>query len=129
MFFLRLLFRDEGHLYVNCLFYIQTIYPKYLLFQLLSGGIHMDISIITGVQNGRTSLWKSSHILLKTFFFRLYFRNEGHLYANCLFYILPIYYNCLLSQFLSGRIRMHIPILRGVQNERTSLGRNSRISL
>ena len=45
MFFLKLPFCDEGHLYVNCLFYILTIYPKHLLFQLLSGGFEMDAQV------------------------------------------------------------------------------------
>ena len=66
MFFLKLLFRDEGHLYANCLFYIPTIYPKCLLSQFYSRGIRMHIPILTGVQNGGTSLRKNSRILLKT---------------------------------------------------------------
>ena len=32
----------------------------------------------------------------------LIFQNEGHLYGNCLFYILPIYRKFLLFQFLSS---------------------------
>ena len=53
--FLKLIFRDEGHLYANGLFYILTIYPKLILFQYLSGGIRMHTAILSGVQNGRIS--------------------------------------------------------------------------
>ena len=58
MFFLKLFFPDERHLYANCLFYILTIYAKCLLFQFVSGGILMHIAILTGVQNGSTGLLK-----------------------------------------------------------------------
>ena len=40
--------------------------------------------------------------------------------ACYLYYILSIYRKFLLSQFFSSGIRMHIAILRGVQNERIS---------
>ena len=36
MFFLLLIFWDEGHLYANYLFYIPIFYCKYLLFKVLS---------------------------------------------------------------------------------------------
>ena len=47
-------FREKGHLYANCLFYILIIYCKYILFRFLSGGIRMQIPILTEVQQGRT---------------------------------------------------------------------------
>ena len=47
---------------------------------------------------------------------RLYFRDEGHLYAKFLFDILTIYPKCHLFQFFSCGIRMDIPILTGFQN-------------
>ena len=85
-------------------------------FQLLSRGLRMHIPIITGVQNAPTSLW-NSHILLKSFFLRLCFRDEGRLNAKFLFDIFTIYPQCHLFHFLSRGTRMHIPILTGVQNE------------
>ena len=51
------------------------------------------------------------------FFLKLFFSDEHHLYANCLFHILATYAKCLLFQFLSGGIRMHIAIVIGIQNE------------
>ena len=63
--FLRLYFRDEGHLYAKCLFNILTIYPKCHRFHLFSRGIRMYIPILTGVQNGRISRLNDSVFLLK----------------------------------------------------------------
>ena len=99
-----------------------------LFFQFLSRGIHMHIPILTGVQNGRTSLRKNGHILLKTLFFRLSFRDEGDLYANFLFDVLTIYPKCYLSQFFSCSIRIHIPNLKRVQNGRRNLRKISRFA-
>ena len=65
MYFLKLLFHHEGHLYASCLFYIPTIDPKNLVFQFFSRGIRKHIPIQAGVQDGPTSLRKNSHILLK----------------------------------------------------------------
>ena len=59
---------------------------------------------------------KNGHILRKDILLKCKFQDKGHLYGNCLFYILSIYYKCLLFQFLRCCIRMHIPILKGVQN-------------
>ena len=106
-----------------------SIYPECLLFQFLSGGICMRIPILTGVKKEGISRWKDSVFLLKMFFLKLLFRNEGHMYANCLFYILPFFFKHFLSQFLSRGIYMNIPILTGVQNGRTSLRKNSHILL
>ena len=53
MFFLKLIFQDEGHLYGNCLFYILTIYRECFLFQFLGYGTRMHVSILTGFQNGQ----------------------------------------------------------------------------
>ena len=120
MFFLKLYFRDEGHLYSKCLFDILTIYRKFHILHFFSRGIRMQISILTKVQNGWISLRKESVLWLKMFPLRVLFRNEGHLYANCLFYILSIYRKCFLFQFLCYGIRMQIPIQREVQNGRIS---------
>ena len=125
MFLLKLLFRDEGHLYVNCLFYIPTIYPKCHRFHYFSRGIRMPVPILTGVQNGRISLPKNNLMLKKTFFLRLYFRDEGHFYAKCLFDILTIYPNCHRFHFFSRGIRMYIPITTEVQNGRISCLKDS----
>ena len=78
------------------------------------------IPILTGVQNEHISRRKDSVFLLKMFFLKLVFHDVGHLYAKCLFYIPTIYAKSLIYQFLSRGIRMHIPILTGVQNERLS---------
>ena len=43
-------------------------------------------------------------------------RNEGHLDANCLFYILTLYLKCLIFRLLSCDIPMHNFILTGVHN-------------
>ena len=87
----------------------------------------VHISILTGVQNVRFSRSINGHTLTKTLLLKLIFQDEGHLYGNCLFYILSIYYKFLLFfQFLSSSIRMHIPILTGVQNERIS--KNAKIT-
>ena len=51
---------------------------------------------------------------------KLIFQDEGHLYGNCFFYILSIYYKFVLFHFLSSGIGMHITNLAGVQNERIS---------
>ena len=61
---------------------------------------------------------KNGHILLKNVFLKLNFQDKSRLYATCLFYILFFPLKCLLSQFFSRNIRMHISILTGLQNER-----------
>ena len=63
------------------------------------------------------------------FLFKPFYAEEGHLYANCLFYILTIYAKCLLFQFLSGGTLMHIAIFTGVQNGYTSLWKKNQILL
>ena len=79
----KLNFQDEVQLRANCFFYILSFCFKCFLLQFLNRGIRMHIPTLTGVQNGRTSLWKNGHILLKKpFFLRLYFRDKGNLYAN-----------------------------------------------
>ena len=87
MFFLKLYFRDEVHLHVSYSFHSLTVYAKCLLFQFFSRGICMHIPILTGVQNGRKSCQRNSHILLKSVPFKSNFQDEGHLHVNCLFYI------------------------------------------
>ena len=83
------------------------------------------IPILTGVQNEHISRRKDSVFLLKMFFLKLVFHDVGHLYAKCLFYIPTIYAKSLIYQFLSRGIRMHIPILTGVQNEPESHRKDS----
>ena len=53
--FLKVLFRDEGHLHANCLFSMLTIYPKCHRLRSFSRSIHMYIPNLTGVQNGHIS--------------------------------------------------------------------------
>ena len=116
---LKLNFSDECHLYANCLLYILIICRKYLLFLIRNCSIRMNIPIQTGFQNGSINPWRKSHIFRKKMFFlKLTFQDEGHLYTYCLLYILIIYCNLLLFQISGYGIRMHIPILIGVQNGR-----------
>ena len=70
---------------------------------------------------------KNGHILLNSVLLKLNFQCEGHLHATCLFYILSLCPKCLLSQFLSRGIRMHIPFLTGVQKGHISGLKNSHI--
>ena len=65
----------------------------------------------------------------KTFFLRLYFWDEGHLYAKFLLNILTIDPKCHFFQFFSRDIRMYIPILTRVQNGRINVRKNSVILL
>ena len=63
---------------------------------------------------------KKQSYVKKNFFLWLYFRDEGHLYAKCLFDIFTIYPKCHRFNFFSRGIHMYIPILTGVQNGRIS---------
>ena len=99
-FHLEALFPRWSSLYTNCLFYIFTIYFKCIPFYCLGCGIYMHIPVQTGVQNGRISVQKNNLIFLKTLFLRLYFRDEGHLYAKSLFDNLTIFSKCHLFQSL-----------------------------
>ena len=94
MFFLKLFFHHEGHFYVNCLFYIPTIYLKYLLFQFFSYGIRMHISILTGVENGHISRLKESVFLPKNVLFEASFR----WWRSLLCQLLNLYSNYLSSK-------------------------------
>ena len=76
----------------------------------------MQIAILTGVQNGRINRRKNSHILLRNVLFEAYLRDEGHLYANSLFYILSLSLKCLLCQIRTLDICMQVSIGTGVQN-------------
>ena len=79
MFFLRLYFREESHLYPKCFFDILTIYPKWHLFYFFSRDMCIYIPILAGLQNGHISRLKESVFFCeKMFFFKLLFREEGH---------------------------------------------------
>ena len=110
--------RHDSHLFAYCLLYIFTICHKCLLFQFLGYGIGIQTLILTEIQKKRITGWKNGQYLLKNILFQLNFHDEGNLYANCLFYILSFFARCFFFQFLCCGIRMHIPILRGVQNGR-----------
>ena len=69
MYFLKLDFQDEGHLYVNCSLSTLTIHSKYFLSQFLILGILLHIPILIGFQSGRITSWKSYHILSKNVLF------------------------------------------------------------
>ena len=51
-------------------------------------------------------------------YLKLIFWDKGHLYANCLFYIVDIYFKYLLLQFFRCGIGMLILILTFVQKGR-----------
>ena len=112
---------------IACL-YSDYLY-KCLLFQFFSRGILVHIPILTGSQNGHITRLKDSVIFAKNILFEASLHDEGHFYANCLFYIRTIYLKCHLFQFFSRDIRIHIVILTGVQNGHTSLRKNSHILL
>ena len=44
---------------------------------------------------------KNGHILLKNLLLTPIFQDDGHLYANCLFYVLSFCLKCLIFQFLN----------------------------
>ena len=74
MFFLKINFQDKTKLHAICLFYSLNIYRNCLPSQFLSPCIRMHIAILI--------------FSLKLYFLQLNFQDEGHLYVNCLFYIL-----------------------------------------
>ena len=86
----------------------------------------MHIPILASVQNVRISRWRNGHILIKNLLLKHIFQDKDHLYGNSLFYVVSIYCKCLLSQLLIRGVRMHIPILTGVKNERIS--KNAKIT-
>ena len=87
---LQINFEVEGQLYANCYFHILAFQNKYFL---LSRSIHLDIAILTRVQKGHISGYKSPHNLLKNVLLKLYLQHEGHFYGNSLFCVLTIYLN------------------------------------
>ena len=63
---------------------------------------------------------KNGHILLKNLLLTPIFQDDGHLYANCLFYVLSFCLKCLIFQFLNRDIGTQIAILTGIENGRIS---------
>ena len=66
-------------------------------FQFWGCGIRMHICILTRVQKGRVCSWKQGHILLINVLLKINFEHEGHLYANCLFWIFSLFVKCFFS--------------------------------
>ena len=95
---LKLNFKHEGHLFLNCLFYIMTIFGKYLSIQFSGCGIRIQILIRTEAQNWRLICQKGALTLIKKFLFVLMLisQDEGHLYDHC-FLIFRIF---ILNAFL-----------------------------
>ena len=60
-------------------------------------------------------------MVFKHVYFKVFFQNEGHFYANVLIFILTVYRKCLLLQFFRRGVRMHVVILTEVQNGNISL--------
>ena len=96
-------------------FVVSPLCLKCLLFQIRTHGIRMHVSIRTGVEKGQIGGYKNVCILLKEVLLKLNFKHKGHVYTNCLFYILDNYWKRRIFQFLPCGIPMHIPILTGVQ--------------
>ena len=72
---------------------------------------------------------KKGHILLIIVLLKFNFEHKGHLYASFLLCIFSFCLKCLLFQFLSRGICMHIPILTGVQIGHTNHWKDSHILL
>ena len=133
MCFLKLNFQLKDHLHNNCLFYILTIYCKYLPFS-LSLALQLRIPNLAGVQNGRTISSKNQCFDKKCFLLRLIskiavifmpitcFTFSLFIAFAFIFYAISslLNVNLFLFQFLSHDILMHIPILTGVQIGRIS---------
>ena len=113
-------FRDEDHLYADCLFYILSLCFKCLLFQIRTHGIRMPVSIRTGVEKGHIRCYNNGCILLKELLSKLNFKHKSHVEATWLFCILDNFCKRRPLQSLPCGIRMHIAILTGVQIEQIS---------
>ena len=87
-------------------------------FQFLSCGIRMYIPILTMVQKRRIAGWKMVIFAKKNILLKLNLQDEGHLHANCLFYILYFCFKYFIFQLFSCCIRMHVLILPEVQKKK-----------
>ena len=108
---LKLNFQYDGQIYANCLIYILNFYREFFHFQFFTRGISTQIPIQTVVQNARIIRQKNSHVLQKNVVLKLFFQDEGYLYANYIFFIQTIYCKCFTFQFLSRGILMHVIIV------------------
>ena len=102
---LKLNFSDKGHLYSNfififSLFLVNTLFLSFRLWHTYACSYR---------KRGLKWILKSR--------------------KNCLFYFVIIFRKCILYQFLSRAVRMHIPILTGNQKERISGWKNGHILL
>ena len=121
---LKLNLQDEGHLYPGFYIFILTICCKCLLFQFFSCDILTHIPNLTGLQNGRLSRQKNSHILLKNVIFEAYFlRWRSLVFQFLLFFILTIYRKFLLVEFFGWGLRIHLPILTGFKKDALAVGK------
>ena len=123
---MRLYLRDEIHLYAKRLFDILIVYHKWYRFQFFScgrGNVHSHPN--RGSKWTHKSIKRHCFFAKKCSFWSFFSIDEGQLYASCLFYILTIYLKCLLFQFFSDAICMHILILTGVKNGHRSLWKQS----
>ena len=110
LFFLKLNFQVDSHLYAICLFFILILYRKCFFF---------SFCIVAYVcTNGSISSWENVIFFGKMLLLKLNFQDKDQLYANCLFHILSLYRKCFLFQLLIRCIRMHIHILTGDQTWR-----------
>ena len=92
----KLNFQDKVQWCANCFFHILSFSFKCFFFSVLNSWHTYAHSNRNRSSNGRTSLRKKGHVLLKILFLRLYFWDEGDLYANSLFDVLTICPKCCL---------------------------------
>ena len=89
--FYETLFLRRLFFVTNCLFCILSFCIKCLLFQIRTHGIRMHVSIQTGVEKRQIGGYKNVCILLKEVLLKLNLKRKGHVFTNCLFYILDNY--------------------------------------
>lgn len=82
MLFLMPNFQIEGLAYVNCLFNIFTNYNQWVPSQLLSRGIHMHISVLTGFKMDPSVAEKVVIFGRKKPVFKLNWQGEGGICDN-----------------------------------------------
>ena len=98
---------------IDCfMFWMSTVMPLFSVLLLWHTFAHSH----TNSGSKRTHSWlNNGYTFLKNVLLKLNFKDEGHLYGNCLFYILSFCLTFLLFLFFSCCIRMHIPILTKVK--------------
>ena len=92
-------FRDEGHFFANYLIHIFLLrLPFFVVYA-------CKFPSKQGLKKNTFAAEKNGCILLKEVLLKLNFKHRGHLFTNCLFYILDNYCKRCLFQFLPCGIR------------------------